>query len=156
MEYVFDLLPDDGKLPPDDAPSLAAGALLSDNLPLRSKAIRAYPAARSLTPEQVTHMRLVVDTLARDLDDPAAVETLLVLLEVLYILDVPEYYLHRAFGIDRLRCLRTWGDLVPPKRRPQRLRRAWVWVPNHYNPRIYPIAEDGTLRLYGDRSTPAE
>ena len=64
---------------------------------------------------------------------------LLVLLEICHILQLSDYRLGKIFG-SRLHDLETWGDIVPPKRRPPQLQRAWVWVPNTYQPRLYPIA----------------
>jgi hypothetical protein len=147
---------DNSTLPPDNTAPLEAGGLLSDNLNARFRRMRSYAPSHRFTDEQAAHLRRLVDTLACDLQDPCAVETLLVLLEVFYTLDVPEYYLVKVFGARRLRYLRTWGDIVSPRRRPKQLRRAWVWVPNQVQPRIYPIAEDGTLRIYNDPAPSAE
>ena len=36
----------------------------------------------------------------------------------------------------------------PPSSVPAELRRAWVWPSNTYQPKLYPIAEDGTIRIY--------
>lgn len=129
-------------------PPLKPGALLSDNLTARYQRLHGAPRTLRFTTRQVEHLRMIVNTLARDLHDPATVEILLVLLEVFYTLDVSDYYLRKLYGARRLHALRTWGDIVSPKRRPPQLNRAWVWVPNRYQPKIYPIAEDGTLRIY--------
>jgi hypothetical protein len=129
-------------------PPLKSGALLSDNLNARYQRLRGSLPTRRFTTRQIEHLRMIINTLAHDLHDPATVEILLVLLEVFYTLDVSDYYLRKLYGARCLHALRTWGDIVPPKRRPPQLTRAWVWVPNRYQPKIYPIAEDGTLRIY--------
>jgi hypothetical protein len=94
---------------------------------------------------------VIASTYTPDLHDPAAVEVLLVLLEVCHILDLSEHRLHKIFGA-QLHALQTWGDIVPPKQRPPQLRRAWVWVPNTYQPKLHPIAEDGAIHIYSKPS----
>jgi hypothetical protein len=110
--------------------------------------VRGYLPAHQLSQQQVDNLHTIVETYGPDLHDPAAVEVLLVLLEVCHILDVPEPRMGQIFGERRLHGLETWGDIVPPKRRPPKLRRAWVWAPNSYQPKLYPIEEDGTICMY--------
>jgi hypothetical protein len=110
--------------------------------------MRSYIPTNYLSQQQVGDLRTIVDTYIPDLHDPAAVEVLLVLLEVCHILEVSDYRMRKIFGARQLHALETWGDIVPPKRRPPQLRRAWVWVPNTYQPKLHPIAEDGTIRVY--------
>jgi hypothetical protein len=104
-----------------------------------------------LSLQQVKALQAIVGTYTPDLHDPAAVEVLLVLLEVCHILQESEYRLGKIFG-GYLHALETWGDIVPPKRRPPQLQRAWVWVPNTYQPKLYPIAEDGTICIYAQEA----
>ena len=122
--------------------------------------MRSYIPTNYLSAEQFAALRTIVATYMPDLSDPAAVEVLLVLLEVCHILDLSDYRLRQIFGSRQLHALETWGDIVPPKQRPSELRRAWVWPSNTYQPKLYPIAEDGTIRIYAraagtNRTSPA-
>jgi hypothetical protein len=110
--------------------------------------MRSYIPTNYLSQQQANDLRTIVDTYIPDLHDPAAVEVLLVLLEVCHILEVSDYRMRKIFGARHLHALETWGDIVPPKRRPPQLQRAWVWLPNTYQPKLYPIAEDGAIRIY--------
>ena len=112
--------------------------------------MRSYIPTNYLSPEQACDLHTIVNTYIPDLSDPAAVEVLLVLLEVCHILDISDYRMRQIFGARQLHALETWGDIVPPKQRPPALQRAWVWVPNTYQPKLYPIAEDGTIRIYSE------
>jgi hypothetical protein len=103
-----------------------------------------------LTQAQVAALRAITGTYLPDLHDPAAVEVLLVLLEVCHVLALSEWRLAQIFG-SHLHALESWGDIVPPRRRPTRLRRAWVWVPNTLAPKLYSIEEQGIIRLYPDK-----
>ena len=107
-----------------------------------------YALKNQLNAEQAAQFAAIVTTYAPDLHDPAAVEVLLVVLEVCHILDLSDYRLRQIFGSRQLHALETWGDIVPPKQRPSELRRAWVWPSNTYQPKLYPIADDGTIRIY--------
>ena len=107
-----------------------------------------YPLMNHLSAEQVGHFRTVANTFIPDMYDPAAVEVLLVVLEICHILDLTPGVVEQIFGTRVLAVLETWGDIVPPRRRPGLVRRAWVWLPNQARPRLYPIADDGTIRLY--------
>jgi hypothetical protein len=106
-----------------------------------------YPLMNQLSAEQVGHFRTVANTYIPDMYDPAAVEVLLVVLELCHILDLTPAVVERIFGARVLATLETWGDLVPPRRRPGLVRRAWVWLPNQPRPGLYPIQDDGTIRL---------
>ena len=100
-----------------------------------------------LSAEQVGLFRTVAVTFIPDMYDPAAVEVLLVLLEICHILDLTPAVVEQIFGVRVLAALETWGDLVPPRERPDPLRRAWVWLSNQPRPRLYPVAGDGTIRV---------
>jgi hypothetical protein len=100
-----------------------------------------------LSPEQVGHFRTVANTYIPDMYDGAAVEALLVLVEVCHILDLLPTVMEEIFGPRVLQALDTWGDLIPPRRRPGLVHRAWVWLPNQSRPKLYPIASDGTIQL---------
>jgi hypothetical protein len=100
-----------------------------------------------VTKQQVRGLQTVVETYVPDLRDPAAVEVLLVLLEVCHILAFSEHRLAQIFGC-HLHALESWGDIVPPKQRPRKVQRAWVWVPNTYGPKVYPIGNDGAISIY--------
>ena len=108
---------------------------------------RGLEQTNHLSQNQAKELQVIAGTYTPDLHDPAAVEVLLVLLEVCHILQLSDYRLGKIFG-SHLHALATWGDIVPPKRRPPQLQRAWVWVPNTYQPRLYPIAADGTICIY--------
>ena len=110
--------------------------------------MRSYIPTNYLNQQQAGDLRAIVDTYIPDLHDPAAVEVLLVLLEVCHILEVSDYRLRKIFDARHLHVLETWGDIVRPKRRPHQLQRAWVWVPNTYQPKLHPIAEDSTIHVY--------
>ena len=118
--------------------------------------MRSYIPTNYLSADQLAALRTVVATYLPDLSDPAAVEVLLVLLEVCHILDLSDYRLRQIFGSRQLHALETWGDIVPPKQRPTELHRAWVWPSNTYQPKLYPIAEDGTIRIYAPPPTSDE
>jgi hypothetical protein len=121
---------------------------LANHLVYRPKRLaRGLEPTNHLSRQQVKEVQLIVGTYTPDLHDPAAVEVLLVLLEVCHILQLSEQRLGTIFG-SYLHALETWGDIVPPKRRPPQLQRAWVWVPNTWQPRLYPIGEDGTICIY--------
>ena len=108
---------------------------------------KRYPLMNQLSAEQVGHFRTIANTYIPDMYDPAAVEVLLVVLEICHILDLTPAVVEQIFGVRVLAALETWGDLVPPRRRPSLLRRAWVWLSNQPRPRLYPIGDDGTIRL---------
>ena len=116
---------------------------------------RGYEHTNHLTQEQAGAFRAIVDTYIPDLHDPAAVEVLLVLLEVCHILEVSDYRMRKIFGARQLHALESWGDIVPPKQRPPQLQRAWVWAPNTYQPKLYPIAADGAVHVYLREEPPA-
>ena len=129
-------------------PSLWVKRRLANHLVYRPKRLtRGLEPTNHLSQKQMKELQVIVGTYTPDLHDPAAVEVLLVLLEVCHILQLSEHRLGKIFG-SYLHALETWGDIVPPKRRPPQLRRAWVWVPNTYQPRLYPIGEDGTICIY--------
>ena len=48
---------------------------------------------------------------------------------------------------------RNLGRHRPPQAAPPELHRAWVWPSNTYQPKLYPIAEDGTIRIYAPPPT---
>ena len=142
------LAPDD-PMPARGKSQAAAGKPEAAKAAPRPKVqMRSYIPTNYLSAEQLAALRTIVGTYLPDLSDPAAVEVLLVLLEVCHILDLSDYRLRQVFGSRQLHALETWGDIVPPKQRPSELRRAWVWPSNTYQPKLYPIAEDGTIRIY--------
>jgi hypothetical protein len=108
---------------------------------------KRYPLMNQLSAEQVGLFRTIANTYIPDMYDPAAVEVLLVLLEICHVLDLTPGIVARIFGARVLAALETWGDLVPPRQRPDVVRRAWVWLPNQARPGLYPI-DDGTIRLH--------
>lgn len=129
-------------------PSYFVKRRLANDLIYRPKRrTRGLEPTSHVSQQQVKELQVIAGTYTPDLHDPAAVEVLLVLLEVCHILQLSDYRLGKIFG-GRLHDLETWGDIVPPKRRPPQLQRAWVWVPNTYQPRLYPIAADGTICIY--------
>ena len=129
-------------------PSYFVKRRLANGLVYRpSRRNRGLEQTNHLSQKQAKELQVIAGTYTPDLHDPAAVEVLLVLLEVCHILQLSEYRLGKIFG-SHLHALETWGDIVPPKRRPPQLQRAWVWVPNTYQPRLYPIAADGTICIY--------
>ena len=109
---------------------------------------KRYPLMNHLSADQVGLFRTVANTYIPDMYDPAAVEVLLIVLEVCHILDLIPSVLEQIFGPRVLAVLETWGDLVPPRRRPDLVRRAWVWLPNQPRPKLYPIAADGTIHVH--------
>ncbi len=144
--------PPDAEPPAEAAVAAAASAGPTDGAaagPAARPKVRhkRYPLMNQLSAEQVGHFRTIANTYIPDMYDPAAVEVLLVLLEVCHILDLIPTVVARIFGARVLAALETWGDLVPPRRRPGLVRRAWVWLPNQARPRLYPLADDGTIRV---------
>ena len=109
---------------------------------------KRYPLMNQLSAEQVRLFRTIANTYIPDMYDPAAVEVLLVVLEICHILDLTPGIVARIFGARVLATLETWGDLVPPRRRPGLVRRAWVWLPNQTRPGLYPIDGDGTIHVH--------
>jgi hypothetical protein len=109
----------------------------------------AAPAPSSrLTRDQIERLHRIVTTYAPDLHDPAAVEVLLVLLEVCRIIEPAEEVQAAVFGLRLLEHLAAWGDAPAGRQRPAQLRRAWVWLPNEQSPQLLPIAGDGTVWVY--------
>ena len=133
--------------PPDEAAGPPAGP--GSGPAARPKARHPrYPLMNHLSAEQVGDLRAIANTYIPDMYDPAAVEVLLVLVEVCHVLDLIPTVLEQIFGVRVLAVLETWGDLVPPRRRPGLVRRAWVWLPNQARPKLYPIADDGTIHVH--------
>ena len=108
---------------------------------------KRYPLMNQLSAEQVRLFRTIANTYIPDMYDPAAVEVLLVVLEICHILDLTPGSVARIFGARVLAALETWGDLVPPRRRPGVVRRAWVWLPNQARPGALPLEDDGTIHV---------
>ena len=137
-----------------DRQTCTYAALLDDPLHSRPKARRPrYPLMNQLSPEQVGYFRTLVNTYIPDMYDGAAVEVLLVLVEVCHILDLLPTVMEEIFGP---RCPpgprhlgRPHPPTPPPRPRPPR----WVWLPNQSRPQLYPIASDGTIQLYNRRGT---
>jgi hypothetical protein len=100
------------------------------------------------TGDQIQRLRVIVATYAPDLGDPAAIEVLLVLLEVCRIFDPAEQTLSSIFWPRLLERLDNWGDCAPERRRPAQVQRVWVWLPNQQTPRLLPIGEDGMIWAY--------
>ena len=109
---------------------------------------RTLPADEPPQRRAIGHFRTIANTYIPDMYDPAAVEVLLVVLEICHILDLTPTVVEQIFGVRVLVALETWGDLVPPRRRPGLVRRAWVWLPNQSRPGLYPIGADGTIRVH--------
>ena len=107
-----------------------------------------HPLMNCLSMEQRRSLKAIVSTYTPDLHDPAAVEVLLILREVCYILDMLPHDMDRLFTRRVLAALDAWGDLITRPQRPQRLRRAWVWLPNQAGPQCFPVAPDGTIHIY--------
>jgi hypothetical protein len=126
-----------------------AKARPANHMPYRRNRITLKADLRRLSAAQLSAFQTMAGTYTPDLHDPAAVEVLLVLLEVCHVLNLSTHRLETIFGARTLYALETWGDIVPPKRRPPQLNRAWVWVPNRYGPQLFPIAADGAIWLYG-------
>jgi hypothetical protein len=123
----------------------------ANRLPYRRNRVpRAVAGTGRFSARQAAALRAIVETYTPDRHDPAAMEVLLVLLEVCRVLGVGEEGLAAVFGAGILHALETWGDAVPPKRRPARLRRVWVWLPDACGPRVYPVGEAGAVRIYGE------
>ena len=121
----------------------------------RSNTVLA-PLRNQLSFDQLDHLRSIATTYTPDLHDAAAVEVLLVLLEVCYILELSPSRLNYIFGKRHLHTLLTWGDILPAMRRPAHVRRAWVWVSNRPRPRLYAINEEGCIQIDPPRSPQEE
>ena len=107
----------------DERPAPAPACETVEESPVRPpKRKRAYrrhiePAGTrgQLSRAQLEQLQAVAQTYTPDLHDAAAVEVLLVLLEVGHILELSEGQLDRIFGPRCLRVLNTWGDVIPPR-----------------------------------------
>ena len=85
--------------PPLAPPAGAAGQQAAAGPHARPRVqLRGYEHTNHLTQEQAGAFRTIVDTYIPDLHDPAAVEVLLVLLEVCHILEVSDYRMRKIFG----------------------------------------------------------
>ena len=115
--------------------------------PKRAYRPRTAPAGAQVSGPQLQQLQAVAQTYTPDMDDAAAVEVLLVLLEVGHILELSEGQIDRIFGRRCRRVLDTWGDVLPPRARAAEVQRAWVWLPNRRGPALYPIGEDGAIRV---------
>jgi hypothetical protein len=98
-------------------------------------------------PTQVEHFHAVAQTYVPDLDQPAAVEVLLVLVEVCHILDLPPVTMEQIFGANVLEALHTWADYIPTRRPHPGAQRAWVWMPGATRPLQARIGNDGAVRV---------
>jgi hypothetical protein len=92
-------------------------------------------------------LRAVVQTYVPDMDKAAAVEVLLVVLEVCHIFDVVPSVVEKVFGANVLECLETWGNFIPVREPSAGTHRAWVWVPGATRPLQARIDADGTVRV---------
>lgn len=108
---------------------------------------KRHPLMNHLSLEQKQHLKEIIDTYTPDLHDPAAVEVLLVLLEVCHILDLLPCELNHLFTCRILDILDHYGDIVPPRQRPPAIRRAWVWLSNQAHPNLYRVSAKGTIRI---------
>jgi hypothetical protein len=106
-----------------------------------------YPLMNQLNPTQVEHLRAVAQTYVPDMSEPAAVEVLLVLLEVCHILDLVPSVMEQIFGATVLHGLATWGSLLPPHDRTSGAQRVWVWMPGATRPLQGRIDGDGAVRV---------
>jgi len=79
--------------------------------------------------------------------DPAAVEVLLILLEVCHILDLLPGEIDHLFTPRVVKTLETWEGAVVGARRPRQVGRAWVWLPNQARPQVRRIEAGGVLRM---------
>jgi hypothetical protein len=114
------------------------------------------PQRNRLSHNQLELLRSIATTYTPDMRDAAAVEVLLVLLEVCNILDLSPSRLNFIFGKRNVHTLLTWGDILPPMRRPSDVRRAWVWLSNRPRPRLYPIDEEGCIQTDQSRKSREE
>ena len=105
----------------------------------------APPPSSRLTRDQIERLHPFAATYAPDLHDPAAVEVLLVLLEVCRLVEPAKEVQAAIFGLRLLEHLAAWGEAPPDKQRPPQVSRAWVWLPNEPSPQLHPIAGDGTI-----------
>ena len=79
--------------------------------------------------------------------DPAAVEVLLILLEVCHILDLLPSEIDHLFTPRVVKTLERWESAVVGARRPRGTGRAWVWLPNQARPQVRRIEAGGVLRV---------
>jgi hypothetical protein len=90
--------------------------------------------------------------------DPAAVEVLLILLEVCRILELLPADIEQLFTAGVLRRLRTWNGVIVHARSPQPppgpVRRLWVWRPGGGDPQLYAVAPNRTIRTGGQLLRP--
>ena len=108
---------------------------------------KRYPLMNHLSVKQKKHLKFVIDTFVAYLHDPAAVEILMVLLEVCFILDLLPCELERLFTPRILKILDTYGDVVPPKQRPLLIHRPWVWLSNQPYPKLHRLEPKGKIRI---------
>ncbi len=107
----------------------------------------------TLSSDQQRQFGALVASYHPDPDDPAAVEVLMILLEVCHILDLLPAVIEQLFTAAVLRRLRTWNGLVvyAPGRQPSlpQSRRLWVWRPGGGDPQLYTVAANRRLHTGG-------
>ena len=110
-----------------------------DVKPCRKIRHKRHPLMNVLSVGQKQQFKCLIDTYTPDLHDPAAVEVLLVLLEICRILDLLPHEVDRLFTSRVLKALASYGDTAPPKARPSPIQRAWVWLSNQPQPELHQI-----------------
>jgi hypothetical protein len=111
-----------------------------------------YAIKTTLAPDVRDALAAIVGTYAPDLHDPAAVEVLLAVREVLTVLGLPIADLETLFGRRLLGALATWGDIIVPGpgHLPLPADRAWVWLPHWDHPRVHRRDRNGFIYVKQD------
>ncbi len=106
-----------------------------------------YLPVRYVGQAQKAALAAIVQTYARDLDDPAAREVLLVLEEICRLLAMPGWERDALFGPRVLAALAPWRAAPPTfsAPRPAHLQRAWLWLPNRPTPQLCRLDEQGRV-----------
>lgn len=117
---------------------------------------KRYPLMNTLSAAQMQRIQRIIRLYRSDLDDPASVEVLTIILEMCRILDLLPSEVERLFTRRLLNRLEHWDSIIvyAPNQSPHpaQLGRAWVWLPNHSAPQLVAVAPDGTTALYSTMS----
>lgn len=112
---------------------------------------KRYPLMNHLSMGQKQQFQRIIAAYRPDLHDPApdpaAVEVLLILLEICHILDLLPNEIDHLFTPPVCKALETWEGAVVGVRRPPQNGRVWVWLPTQPRPQVRRIEANGVLRI---------
>ena len=121
--------------------------------PAAQRAIRhkRYPLMNHLSVGQKQQLGRIIAAYRPDLHapapDPAAVEVLLILLEVCHILDLLPNEIDHLFTPPLCKALERWEGVVVGAPHSPGAGRVWVWLPDQPRPQVRRIEAGGLVRV---------